>query len=259
MPIYNALAFGSFVYETGQAPAATWKEDLSVRSAIMPVPRSHRALARDGFLSTRMVGVDGTVMGTSQSDLRTRLDAFLAAHQPGFHNLYRDDDRYLVCETRRVALGELDGLLWAPFSVQFEAPDPFYYAQTASQDTWPNPANTNTRVLANGGSVTAAPVFSMTVGSGGAPLVFSLTNQALNPAQLFTLTSVGNVLAGDLLTVDTLQGTVTLTRTAVTTNKRSWLTGRFFELVPGNNTLLAGLSGGPTISSMVTDWRNRFL
>jgi len=259
---YNQVAFGSFVYDANNASAGTWREDLQVRSQVVPVPRSHRALARDGYLGTRMVAVEGMIEGTSLADLRTQLDAFLAAHMPGHRNLYRDNDRYLVAEVRRLAIGELDGLLWVPYSVQFEAADPYYYAATASEDTWLSPADTGTHVVTTAGAVTAAPTFAITLAGGGASLTLTLTNQAPTPDEAFTLTvpaAFGGLLVGDVLTVDTLNGTVTLTRGGATTNRRSWLTGTFWELQPGKNTLHLALSGGPTLASIVTVYRDRWL
>jgi phage-related protein len=253
MPVTVQPVFGGFDYEASGATVEEWTGDPAFRGAVTPVPRSDVSRAQDGNLGPRRItarGIIGPDGGGTRDQLREIEDAFNWAHRPGYRQLFRDSDRFLTAEVRRLTLGADEGFSWMPFSVEWEAADPFWYATAADTDTWSTPADGNTRDLDNDGSATARPSFTVTVGSDG-DLTLTLTNSTTG--QAFTVTALP-VTSGQALVIDCAAQTVKLAGT----NRLSYFSGKFFALDPGTNTLTLALSG-VTLSSIGSSWTTRWL
>lgn len=253
MPVLVQPTFGDFDYEANGATVEEWTADPSFRGAVTPIPRSDVSRAQDGQLGPRRItarGVIGPDGGGTRDDLRTIEDAFSWAHRPGYRALYRDSDRFLLAEVRRLTLGADEGLSWMPFSVEWEAADPFWYATAADSDTWNTPAGGNTRDLDNEGSATALPIFTITVSATG-NLTLTLTNSTTGKS---CGVAALPVTSGQVLVIDCAAQTVKLAGT----NKLSYFSGNFFVLDPGTNTLTLALSG-VTLSSIASAWTKRWL
>lgn len=262
MPLTLNPVFGDFDFSAAGCDIETWDDGMETRGASSPVPRSNIAAARDGLLSPRPILARGIIGGTgwtSRDDLRTAEDAFKYAMRPGYRMLYRDSDRYCMAEVKSLTLPGDSGLLFIPFSLRFEASDPYWYATTEDSDTWAAPVTLDTHSVTNGGSATAAPKFTFTFGS-TATLALTLTDTSLDsPDNSFTLATPTAVTSGDILEVDCLNQTVIYTPVAGTPAYRSdFFDGTFFELDPGAN-LLSLTFTGPTLTSVVSAWRKRYL
>ena len=195
-----------------------------------------------------IIGPDG---GGTREQLRTLTDALGWAMRPGYRQLLRDTDRYLTAEVRRLTLGADEGFSWIPFTAELEAADPYWYATgDADTDTWSTPANGNTHGVTNGGSATAAPVFTITVSATG-DLTLTLTNST--NGQALTVSALP-VTSGQALVIDCLAQTVKL----ATVNRLRYFSGAFPPLAPGSNTLSLALSG-VSLTSIGTTWRTRWL
>lgn len=253
MPVTVSPTFGPYVYGD-DATIEEWTDEPTFRSAVTPVPRSDIARAQDGQLGPRIIsarGVIGPDGGGSREQLRTIEDAFRWAHRPGYRTLYRDSDRYLRAEVRRLTCGADEGFSWMPFAVEWEAADPFWYATAAeAPDTWNTPANGNTHGVTNSGSATALPIFTITVSATG-DLTLTLTNTTTGKSCTVTALPVTN---GQALVIDCAAQTVKLAGT----NKLRYFSGSFFLLDPGANTLSLALSG-VTLTSIATVYTKRWL
>ena len=246
--------FGGFAFEDNGVTIEEWTDEPTLRGATVPVPRGDIARAQDGLLGPRQISIRGIIGpdgGGSREQLRTLTDAFGWALRPGYRQLLRDTDRYVTAEVRRLTLGADEGFSWVPFTAEFEAADPYWYATLESEPpAWDEPANGGTHVVANGGSATAAPIFTITVAATG-ELTLTLTNAA--NGQAFTLNALP-VTSGQELVIDCGAQTVKLAGA----NRLRYFTGAFPLLHPGSNTLGLSLPGG-SLTSISTIWRQRWL
>ncbi len=253
MPTYNAVQFGTYVYDTQNADPATWLDRFAVRPLLAPVPRSPRARTLTGEWAPRQVEIQGRLVAPAGSTLRAVMDDFLAAHTPGYRALYRDDDRYCEAEVRELSLGEQEGLSHCPYALRLEAKDPYLYSATESSVIWASVLNGATQEVTNGGTVPCAPTYAFTADATG-----TLTVTVTLGTDSFTLSTT--VEAADILTVDALEQTCTRTRAGVTSNARGALTGSFFTIPTGEQTLTLTVDGASVaLASLVMTWRNRWL
>ena len=252
MPATPQPKFGPYIYGDHDADVEEWTDGIDVRGIISPVPRSDIARQLDGFLAPRRVRVRGTIGNgawTTRDQLRAAVDAFNWAHRPGQRTLWRDTDRYLTVEVRQVKFDSDTGLLYSPYTIEFEAGDPHYYATAPTVDTWNAPATGNTRPVTPTGAATAAPTFTFTfAGAGTAAIAF------YNDTRGEGFTLAGAVAAADVLAVNCLAQTVTLNGA----NRMSYFGGRFPLLDPVANTLRIVFTG-PGLTSVVTTWVDRWL
>lgn len=251
-----ALSFNGWVFRDHGCPVTSVRiEDPSTRGEALRVPRSNRAREVDGYLGPRVVVLEGIARGSTASLFRTAKNDLLRTLNPtrGYANFTLDDDRYLRC--RPLALpslvesGRNDG--WASWSARLQAADPYWYATSATTDSWSMPAQGDTKALTgNAGTEPAQPTVTVTAASTGT-MALVLTNGANSDA----LRLDGEVTAGDVIAVNTLAQTVTLNGS----NARSLMSGDWLSLEPGANTLTLTTLAGVTLTSIVLSWRFRWL
>ena len=253
MSVIVQPTFGGFDFEAGGATIEEWTDEPTLRGGTVPVPRSDIARAQDGNLGPRQISVRGIIGpdgGGTREQLRTLEDALRWALRPGYRQLLRDTDRYLTAEVRRLTLGADEGLSWVPFTAEFEAADPYWYATgPLCENAWTDPANGGTHLVSNAGSATAAPIFTLVIGADG-ELTCTLANDTGGSWSITEL----EVAEGDELVIDCAAQTVELEDA----NRLSYFTGAFLHLAPGTNTLSLELAG-VALDSLTTTWRKRWL
>lgn len=251
MPLTVQPQFGSFVYSTQNCDVEEWRDQLEVGARVVTPARGDRSAAIDAYLQPRVVSLSGMIMNSTWStrdQLRDAVSAFAYAHGPGHKALYRDTDRYVTAQVRSLTLGEDVGLLACPWRCEFLAADPYWYSSTESSDTWASPLSGTTRSVTTAGLATSPPKLTVTVGAAGGTLNLTMVNAGKS------WNFQGTVSAGDVIIIDHSAETVTRAGSSV----MSLWSGTFWTLAPGANTLEITYSG-PSIASVVTAWRDRWL
>ena len=209
-------------------------------------PYSDGAIVGTPRLSEKVITIRGTLFATTASDMRTQMDALLAAVNSGRQKLYLWDDRYIYATKRSFSTNYDPSSFdrYCDVAIDFVCDTALFEAETVSTDTWATPADNATRSITNAGGVFAMPTFAITFTgtSGGVGLAIG--------SDLFVFSAT--VTAGSTLIVDCAAKTVMIG----TTDKMSGFTGVFPSLAPGANTLTR--TGTSAITSIVTTWRNRW-
>lgn len=223
--------------------------------------RADGARAIRGSLGPRRIRVSGTLFGPNSpiggvTHFRNELDSIRAAlHANAPATMYTQyDDRYLrnvSCENIPEAYEPNSYDRMVRLDLDFLAHDPFYYSTTLSTDTWTPTLTGQARSITPGGNEPALPTFYITAGVSGTTAWTILNNTT---GVSFTIT--GTVTAGDVVVVDCLQQTVTISGV----DKMSYFDGRWVALVSGvANDMREAYTTTPTITRIVTEWRNRWL
>lgn len=248
------LGFGSYVFESTFYPA---DDGLVWATASAKLPRAHGSRDLDQTLDRKRLLVrGGFIRGPFDrtNEIRPRLDDLKAALAAAPQNLYFYDDRYWR-DTRVDVFRNPYGptgfcRIAAEIEIEFASSDPFQYSAALSNNTWGAPVNAETRIVTAGGNAFAQPVFRFTVGgSAGETIDWTLTNNTTGES--FTL--AGDVMAGDVIEVDTLLKTVLIG----TVDYSSLFDGLFPTLAVGENTLEITIDAS-AITQIVVEWRNRW-
>lgn len=183
----------------------------------------------------KKVSIGGTIHGSTQDDLDSRIDAFKGYFNTKGANLdidYSGSTRRYVATSNAIGIERQQKVLWAKFTVEFICTEPFGKDTTATSIT-----NSLNYTLA---SLTVAP----TIG-GSAPVqypIITLTLDALtgtgdyiqitnNTSDQLMLLYGFSFTAGDVIVIDAFERTVTINGVEV-----DYL-GTFLELEPGAQSL----------------------
>lgn len=217
----------------------------SVKRRVADTPGMNRAYTAGGLRGGTTIQIKGQIIGTSTTNVRDRIDTFIAAHAPGIgKKFYPHSDRYYNAEVVGFSGLKFDGQIrfLVPFSVEFFAADPYAYADSA----------TATSSLASGGTVT----------NGGHAPTFPTITVAVSSIGTNGTVTIGNTTTGQslVLTPDAT-GTFTIDCAAQTVSRSSAYrpathSGDWLRLNAGANTITVTLGGSATISSMSFSHRN---
>jgi hypothetical protein len=122
--------FGTFIYDTNGVLIERWKDDETAKVPNADIARSNRGILIDGYLGKRTITIDGNIVGDTLDQLQSRVDSLNSAHFPKYQKLYKYDNRWIKAIPVATTIGDDRGLLVIPFSIRFEAANPFYYSET---------------------------------------------------------------------------------------------------------------------------------
>ena len=213
---------------------------------------------RRANIEGRTIRLSGTISADTAATLETRLDTLLQKlHQADAKVLQISDDRYLD------AWASPDGIKWdggtagtvARWSCKFTSKSPYWRASAESTDTLTNSSGTGSQsvVVDNTGATAPSwPTFEIAFEgdiSGTLTLGNSTTSKEVEFADL-------NVMTGDTLIINTENGQIYIETPAnassYTPNK---ITGAFWPLEPGNNTVVMTVTwGSGSDSDMTIKW-----
>jgi hypothetical protein len=252
MSVVQQVTFGGFNFTANHAWPETWEDQITVTDTTQAVPGSDAAPARDARLAPRVVKITGHLAGfTDRQSFRDAKDAFQQALNYGrMDQLYNDTDRYLNAKCISANLSEDDLIGAAAFDCSFICPDPFYYSTVESTTNAMNPASGDTLTATNGGTASLYSVWTITPGSSAVGTI-TLTNVTTGLAWAFGPTSI---TIGEDLVVDALNGTVTLGGV----NSLASLSGVFWPLLAGNNTIRIDFTGITAVSELSVTSRARY-
>lgn len=233
-------AFEDYVYATACGMRlAKITRPVAVKMRTADTPGMNRGYSAGGLLAPVTFAIEGMILGSSSTNLRDRVDNFIAAHAPGTgKRFFPHSDRYRNAEVRGIGeiLDDAPIRYYTKFSVEFYSADPLLYATTA----------TSTTGLAGGGTVTNAgnaftsPTLTVAVSSIGTDGTVTIGNTTTGQSLVLTPDATGT------FTIDCAAETVS--RSSVyrpATHSGDWL-----RLDPGANTITVGLAGSATISAL---------
>lgn len=180
---------------------------------------------------SRRIVLGGTIHGSTQADLDSRIDTFKGYFAQRYKNLDINYStgvrRYVVMKVNSMGIERQDKALFAKFSVELLC-KPFGSDTTAtnilSETAYTTATKTITPTIA-GSAPFQLPVFTFTLTTiTGAGDYFQITNNQNNQEMLIYGLGLAN---GDILIVDCLEREVTLNGNQVDYN------GTFIELEPG--------------------------
>lgn len=216
------------------------------------IPRRDGVAIGDVTLKEKIVQIRGMLRSDTVAGMQTARDGLMAALHAGRQKLYLQSDRYIYASLNSFASDYDPASLnrYCDVSIDLLCDDPFWISETESSDIWSNPSFNSSHNIAIGGNAYILPVFELTAATTGTWIDVRIT---VGTTQVCLS---GTVAAGDILVIDCANQTVTLK--ATTADKMSYFTGSFLKLT-GNATNSLKLDGaGPSVSQIVTRWRNRW-
>lgn len=181
---------------------------------------------------SKKVVIGGTIHGSSQSDLDTRIDAFKGYFNTKNGNLdiaYGASTRRYIATANTVSVIRQQKTLWATFAVEFICTNPFGLDITntdlwAAKTTFTDPTFTETPTI-GGSAPFQLPVFTITINSlTGSGDYVQISND--NNNQEILIYQQG-LTAGDVIVIDCANRVVTIN------GVESDYYGTFLELEPG--------------------------
>jgi len=254
------LRFGGTTSSYELEGVQEWNESLEQRVLPAVIPR------RDGAVidsvpaaNTRIIDVQGILVGTAGTACRTKLDTLTDLVYNGRQQLYLNDDRYIysVCQDfnyEYVVGFAAKAIKW---SASFLCDDPYWYStgtQSATQSTITSGTEAtvacNLATTATHGNADTPPWISFDVDSGTATKVrFYNTNTNINRWCEVSC----NMLTGISLVVNSADKTVKYN----TGNVLPYFSGSFFNLAAGSTNNIIVLSTGAAADCFVY-WRPRW-
>lgn len=185
---------------------------------------------------TKKITIAGTIHGTSESDLESRLDTFKGYFNGKNKNLdigYASGTRRYIATANTIGIVQKQKALYATFNIEFICTHPFGLDTTATNLWTPKSAFTSatfTETMTIGGNAEEQlPIITITVNSlTGAGDYVQISNDNNNQE----LVIYGqNIQAGDVIVIDCAERKVTINDIEVDKY------GTFLELEPGSNTI----------------------
>lgn len=218
-------------------------------------PRTAGARVTTGTLDGKRIHIRGNVIDGpfDRSAWRPRMDTLRWALAQGPGNLYLWTDRFyrlMQCEEMPEEYGDVGWNRMAELNLVFTGPEPFMCETTLNSDEWLTPSGTHS--IVTGGNAPAPPTFHFTVGGSGAETIdFTLENDTT--AASFRI--AGDVNAGDVVVVD-CQPYVSVTIAGE--DRMDLFEGEFLSLLPAQENVLSITVADGTLTSLVTEYRNRW-
>lgn len=205
----------------------------------------------------KKINIAGTIIGSTQADLDSRIDSFKAYFNGKNKNLdivYGASTRRYVATANAISVDRQQHFPVANFAVEFICPQPFGTdtSTTSLISELNHTTATYTATPTVGGSAPyQLPVFTITIDSlTGAGDYIQLTNN--NNDQEIMVYGVG-FANGDVLVVDCVNREVTLNGTEID------YYGTFFELEPGANSITYTDGFTTRQVDIVADYYKRYL
>lgn len=169
-------------------------------------PRGDGSITQTGRRKSRTVTLRGAITAADADTLQGIFDDMRAACSIGVKGAlwFGRDDRFANAQVETWTDDTQDGLLWGVvcnIAIGFRIADPYWYATSP----------TTTALTTAGGTITpganapAAPVWSITIGTGGTGTI-TLTNSTTGEAATIT----GTFTAADVIVIDRAAYTVSL-------------------------------------------------
>jgi len=220
-----------------------------VRSAIDVVAGKKSAVYVNSKFGLRIITLTAQLFGDAVKSLFTRRSELLQAiRQEGYMKLVKFttfDSLNLQFEAEVTKLVNPYTKNLKPLMLELVAPDWRFYSQTESTDTI---LATATEIVTNSGNEKTDPILQIT----GPANSITITN--LTTGGTFTLSE--NLTAGQVLVINTKEQTVVLNPS---TNKFSILTGDFFALGPGANSVEFAATGSDANTKLEVIYRSAYL
>jgi len=223
------------------------KSDNRIKETI--IPRKDGAHIDEGLLRPMTISLTGWVIGTSQTDFRTKLDAFLKAITAGKQNLYLWDDRYVVAQKKTLDYDYGHGTRYMKYRLVFVADTPFWIAVDASQDIevcTESPHSYSLTAEQVIGNAYAKPIITFKADQGVA--ITSIAFENLTTEEKFSY--VGTVTSTKSLVIDCGKFTVENDEVDDIAN----FSGDFMRLISGANSRKYTGSN----CTITIDWINRW-
>lgn len=230
-----------------------WQEELPSRVQPEVFPRRHGSILQEVvFLGPRTVRVSGTIVGSTEIGLRDYLNGLgrITTETGRSKLVLRDDGRYLKALKNgwSYSFGRTLGQeVFAKFTLDFVADDPFWYSPTEGATSATCAASTTTFSLVNSGAARTPPIVQILALSNTIANI-QLSNTTLG--QTFTYSST--VLSGNILIVNNK----TFTVTNAGSNAIGNFAGSFFLLESGTNNFEYIGATGACVSIF---WTDRFI
>lgn len=185
---------------------------------------------------SKKITISGSVHGSSQSDLDSRIDTFKGYFTGKNKNLditYGSSTRRYVATANAVSVTRKQKALWATFTVEFICTNPFGL-DTSTSNLWAaksafTSATFTETPTVGGNAPYQLPIFTITINSlTGAGDYVQISND--NNNQELLIYGLG-LAASDVIVIDCVERTVTLNGTEVD------YYGTFLELEPGANSI----------------------
>ncbi len=250
------IKFGSYTFPAGFHPASQPSSRVIGASKL---PRVDGARLATGYLDRKQLIVRGGIIKgplNPTNDVNAGLDSLRAALAAAPANLYfgRTDRYYRNCQAEQTQIpydATGYGRIADQVEILFTTGDPFEYSDTATSPAAHNVAASGENwTLTTAGNAPSMPALSVTVAGVGAKSInITITNQTTGES--FVL--AGSVTGGDVIVVDSLQQTVTISGV----DKMALFDGRWISLKAGANTMLETYSGDAP-SSIAATWRDRW-
>lgn len=199
----------------------------------------------------------GTLTGSSYADARSKLDdllSFLSAG-PIKIRLHGPTDRYLLCLVENIADTHPVARA-AQVNVALTAPDPLWHGAETSHAQEVTSSPLNLSITVGGNAVTHPVIRLLGRSSGGNP---SRQPSITNAATGRTLTWVGDLSSGQVLTLDSEARLAHRGSAGVLDNMNSDYLLHGFPLAPGVNNLTVTLATPSAPVRFELDWIERWL
>lgn len=173
----------------------------------------------------REIEVDVTLFGDTKEEMKANARRLAGKLNPrlGARPLIFDDEpdiQFFARLSNQISLEQLGAM--GTFTLQFVCPDPFTYSTILNTFTF-----TSSKIVNHLGSHEARPVLTVTKNAGAATLV-----NTRNDGIVETLTFTSDSPSGTFV-IDCKEATITKDGDAA----YNYVTGDFFSLIEGNNTL----------------------
>jgi hypothetical protein len=224
--------------------------DESFISRINPiiVPRKDGALLDSSlYLEPKIITLNGIIRGTTKEAYRTYKDTFKKNLETSSLKFYIFDDRYINVQKSSCPIRDYITGLLGEFSLDFIAADPFWYATSASYTEKTTSATSyDFTTAAPAGNAPSLPTITVTADS-------DFTNPSVQNRSLTNLPLFSHMGSGQIWVVDYALFTATMGGS----NSLSLLSGDFWDLLPGANTIRFTQDAAIEVTIRV-DWTDRW-
>lgn len=238
------LQFGDYAFSGTAALLSSWdvRSDNRIKSQIIPLKDGVHM--EEALLNPIMVSLKGTLVGGTQTELRTLKDNFLNAICAGTQYLYLWDDRYVVAQKKSLRYDYKASLTFMPFDVTFIGHTPFWIAVTGTSHEKEITSSPTEFEISPAGSAYAKP--KITIAAAEAISSLSFENKTTNKKFSY----IGAIGSTGSLEIDC--GLFTVEKDDV--DDIGNFSGDFLSIVNGTNAL--EYTGGDC--TITIEWNDRY-
>lgn len=236
------LKFSSLSLQQSDITIGKISEQPNLNPKVSPIPQTHGSIAEEAKIESLSLSFPFTIKGDNYADLRSNLDSLKASFLSGIQKFTKDDDRYVMAQLSEFSwtYDNLSGFIKG--KANLIAHYPFWLSETLHSDSR-TPTSGVGYTLNNAGNVTTRCKITVTAPAGGITDNCQIENQTAGKTTRYR----GNVAAADLLVIDNRQDSDDFIVTNDGTSDMANFEGDFFELLPGNNTIVFTGTAGSTV------------